>query len=150
MQQQAIATDSTGATNSLIESMKSDLRKSHKLYSQSANEVLDNQLSAKERAKIVDLETMTSDIIRIRIIKIFSSTTLRIKLKFLQCSDFLKKFTRAQRSVVVREMNIWTFSEGFFNYFRSKFENQFFHFVVLRKNWSENFPGNFPFDNPIK
>jgi hypothetical protein len=62
MQQQTIVTDGTGATNSLIESVKSDSKKSHMLYSQSANEVLDNQLSAKERAKIVDLETMTSNI----------------------------------------------------------------------------------------
>ncbi len=45
MQQQAIVTDSTGATKSLIESVKSDLKKSHKLYSQSVSEVLDNQLN---------------------------------------------------------------------------------------------------------
>jgi hypothetical protein len=62
MRQQAIVTDSTGATNSLIESVKSDLNKDQKLYSQSVSEVLDNQLSARERARTVDLETMTSDI----------------------------------------------------------------------------------------
>ncbi len=62
MQQQAIVTDSTGATNSSNESVKSDLNKDQKLYSQSVSEVLDNQLSAKERTITVDLETMTSDI----------------------------------------------------------------------------------------
>ncbi len=60
MQQQAIVTDSTGATNSLIETVKSDLKKSHKLYSQSVSEVLDNQLSAIERARTVDIETTIS------------------------------------------------------------------------------------------
>jgi hypothetical protein len=62
VQQQAIVTDSTSIIKSLLESVKSDLKKSYKLCSQSVNEVLDNQLPTKERAKIVGLETMTSDI----------------------------------------------------------------------------------------
>jgi hypothetical protein len=62
MQQHAIVTDSTGKKKSLIESVKSDLNKGQELYSQSASEVLDNQLSDEARARTVDLETMTSDI----------------------------------------------------------------------------------------
>ncbi len=58
--------------------MKSDLKKSHKLYSQSAIEVLDNQLSAKERARIVNLETMTSDI---------SGYSSKLQDQFKQTSD---------------------------------------------------------------
>ncbi len=62
MQQQVIVTDSRGLTKSLIESVKSDLNKCQKLTSQSVSEVLDNQLSAKEQSRTIDLGTMNSDI----------------------------------------------------------------------------------------
>ncbi|MCC8399454.1 MAG: conjugal transfer protein TraG N-terminal domain-containing protein [Rickettsia endosymbiont of Platyusa sonomae] len=62
MQDNATVTDSSGATKSLVESVKSDLNKGKNLYNQNVDEILDNQLSAEERAKVINLGTMTSDI----------------------------------------------------------------------------------------
>ncbi|WP_341763536.1 hypothetical protein [Candidatus Tisiphia endosymbiont of Beris chalybata] len=62
LQEQATVTDSTGASKALAESVKSDLNKGKKLYSQNVDEILDNQLSSSEREKAVDLEITTVDI----------------------------------------------------------------------------------------
>ncbi|WP_375326567.1 hypothetical protein [Candidatus Tisiphia endosymbiont of Nemotelus uliginosus] len=62
LQEQAMVTDSTGAQKLLTESVKSDLNKGKKLYSQNVDEILDIQLSGEERARTVGLGGMTLDI----------------------------------------------------------------------------------------